>query len=216
LENLHLFPILLLAVSTNLDNFGVGFVYGVRHICVPFKANVFIAFVNASGTLVTMLIGERLYNFMQPGTATFIGSGLFVIAGCWLIIADVGRRLKKKLKMGVSANNRGLSQTAQTVEIITMGKPVTFGLYCVSNITAREGILLSLALTFSNLVTGVGAALIGLDIVVTVTLVFIFGVIALSLGAKAGGYTGGQWLGGLTDPAAGFLLILIGIYESVL
>lgn len=204
-------------MSTNLDNFGVGFAYGLRRICISFKINILIAFVNASGTLISMLIGERLYTFLQPGTATYIGSALFIVAGCWITIKDIVKRLREKAwAMELPMDLTGYTNQAHSMkEIVTISKPAIIDLYCAGNITLKEGIFLALALTFSNLVTGVGAALIGLDIVVTTLLVFLFGILALSIGMKIGSYTGRLWLGGFVDQIAGLLLIVIGIYEAV-
>lgn len=218
MDNLHIFSILLFSVSTNLDNYGVGVAYGIRNVCVPFKTNAFIAFVNAMGTLFSMLIGERLYNFIQPETADSIGSLLFVSAGCWLIVTDiVGKMKNQKPKMEIPIDSPDLTVVASSaVKIMTMSKPVLYCRYCDANITIKEGILMAFALTFSNLVTGVGAALIGLNTAISVCLVFILGMLALALGVKTGGCAGGRWLEGRIDIIAGLLLILIGIYEYAL
>jgi putative sporulation protein YtaF len=215
--NLHLFSILLLSLSTNLDNFGVGFAYGIRRICIPLRTNILIAFVNAAGTLMSMAIGERLYSFMQPEIATYVGSALFLIAGCWLTIIDILKRFKKKaLTMEFPVDeSEVVDKTSLAKKIVTIKKPAIIGLYCEGQVTPKEGILLAVALTFSNLVTGVGAALIGLNIVITTLLVFLFGIFAILIGMRIGGYTGRRWLAGLADPIAGLLLIVIGIYEMV-
>lgn|GEM_PF-4660765 len=211
MDFLHLFSILLLSVSSNLDNYGVGFAYGLRNVCIQFKTNTFIAFVNAMGTLISMLIGERIYNFFRPETAGIMGSLLFVLAGCWLIMKDISKRLQ-----GNRPNPDGpyVSVAPSSVaRMALMGKTGIYCRYCETDVSFREGILLALALTFSNLVTGVGAALVGLDIVISVCMVFISGILALALGVKTGGCAGGRWVEGHIDLIAGILLIIIGIYE---
>jgi putative sporulation protein YtaF len=212
---LHLLSILLLSVSTNLDNFGVGFAYGIRHVCVSFRINLLIAFVNATGTLISMLVGERLYYLMRPEIANYIGSSLLIIAGSWFVIRDIAKRARNRsVSIELPANGDPLySQAKSLTRIVTFSKPSIIGMYCSGHINPREGMLLAVALTFSNLVTGVGAALIGLDIIITATLVFVFGVMALSAGLNLGGYAGRRWLQGIADPLGGLLLIIIGLYE---
>jgi putative Mn2+ efflux pump MntP len=213
LEYLHLVSILLFSVSTNLDNYGVGLAYGIRNICVPFRTNAFIAFVNAMGTLLSMLVGEQLYVFVKPDTATALGSLLFVSAGAWLIAKNIYVRLKKQEPRFLSLP---AAPAAPSDGRLTLSKSVIYCRYCESHIPVREGILLALALTLSNLTTGVGAALVGLNIALSVFLVFIFGISALSLGVKTGACASGLRLEKSIDIIAGLLLVLIGIYEYAL
>ena len=46
----HLLTILLLALSCNLDNVGVGIAYGARGIGIPLASNLLIALITAAGT----------------------------------------------------------------------------------------------------------------------------------------------------------------------
>ena len=130
---------------------------------------------------------------------------------------DMLNRFKEKaLKMEFpDAGNGVMGKTDLVKKIMRIKKPKIIGMYCAEQITPKEGFLLALALTFSNLVTGVGAALIGLNIGLTTLLVFLFGVFAILIGTRIGGYTGRRWLAGLADPVSGLLLIIIGIYEMV-
>jgi putative sporulation protein YtaF len=217
MENLHLLSIILLSVSTNLDNFGVGFAYGIRRVCVPLKTNIFIALVNATGTLVSMAIGERLYFFMQPETATGIGAFLFLMAGGWLLARDLYGRLRKRPPAyAADTDVCGIrNETVSVKSIISISRYSAINQCCAGIVSAREGVVLALALTFSNLVTGVGAALIGLNIIITTLLVFLAGIIALFAGTRLGSYSGRRWISGMPDPVSGLLLIVIAIYELV-
>src|SRR5271169_3576576 len=94
---LHLFSILMLAVSSNLDNFGVGIAYGIRKVCIPLSSNLLIAVINTGGTFISMILGEKLYQFMQPAIANFIGSSIFIIAGCLIIIKDIVKKSRKNI-----------------------------------------------------------------------------------------------------------------------
>ncbi len=49
---------LLIALSCNLDNVGVGISYGARGIKIPFVTNLFIALITGTGTLLAMVLGK--------------------------------------------------------------------------------------------------------------------------------------------------------------
>jgi len=217
MEKLHLLPIFLLAVSTSLDNFGVGISYGMRCICIPVAYNIMIAAINSAGTIISMSIGERIYRFIQPETAGYTGSAIFIAAGGWLIIRAIYNKLR-----GVSPapgpeedRERMAGRPFLSKTLMVINRPDVIGLHCAGHIGFKESWLLALALTFSNLVTGVGAGLVGLDITLTTMAVFLAGISAVLIGTRIGGYTGRRWFGGLSDPVAGLLLIMIGIYEMV-
>lgn len=203
MNNLHLFSMLLFSISICLDNFGVGVAYGIRGLCIPLSSNLLIAVINSGGTFISMLIGERLYHFMQPTAAKYIGSSVFLIAGCIVVINYIA----KKHGMKVS------SMVLLPEKIALPDKKSIINIYCKGRVGLKEGSLLAIALTFSNLVTGAGASLIGLSLVPTTFFVFMFSVFAISVGMRIGNYSGGRWLGGLSDPVSGLLLIIIGIYE---
>jgi len=204
MSNLHVFSMLMFSVSICLDNFGVGVAYGIRGLCIPLSSNLLIAALNSGGTFISMLIGERLYHFMQPATAKYIGPSVFLIAGGIIIINDIAQRHGMKV-----------SSMVRLPEKIISDKRTIIGIYCKGSVGLKEGALLAIALTFSNLVTGAGASLIGLSLVLTTFFVFMFSIFAVSAGLRIGNYSGGRWLGGLSDPVSGLLLIIIGIYETV-
>ncbi|MCE5194283.1 MAG: hypothetical protein LLF28_02330 [Nitrospiraceae bacterium] len=218
MENVHLFSILLLSLSTSLDNFGVGIAYGMRAICIPLAANLFIAVLNSGGTFVSMLIGERIYHFMQPSIAAYVGSGIFFIAGSWLIIKYILKKLNNaELDADMIFEKAAIpSKCSLGRKIVKLDKKSVIHLYCKGNTSIKEGFILALALTFSNLVTGIGAGLIGLNLTITTLGVFLFSILAISFGMRIGGYAGRRWFNGISDPLSGVLLVLIGICEIVI
>jgi len=205
MSNLHIFSMLLFSISICLDNFGVGVAYGIRGLCIPVSSNLLIAALNSGGTFISMLIGERLYHFMQPATAKYMGPSVFLIAGCIVIVNDIAKKHGMKV----------FSTVLLPEKIALPDKKSIINIYCKGRVGLKEGALLAIALTFSNLVTGAGASLIGLSLAVTTIFVFVLSVFAISVGMRIGNYSGGRWLGDMSDPLSGVLLIIIGIYEMV-
>ncbi len=68
MTNLHIISIFLLALSSNLDNVGVGTSYGTRRINIPFGSNLLIAFITTSGTYLSMTLGNVISNFINPNS----------------------------------------------------------------------------------------------------------------------------------------------------
>jgi putative sporulation protein YtaF len=84
-----------------------------------------------------------------------------------------------------------------------------------NHIDLREGATLGLALTLNNIANGVGAGMIGLNIMLLTLLVFIVSIVTIWVGIKIGAYYGHRIFGRLTGFAAGILLVVIGVYEII-
>lgn len=207
MARLHLFSILMLAVSSNLDNFGVGVAYGIRRVCISVSSNLLIAVINTTGTFVSMVAGERLYHYMQSDTANYAGSAIFIIAGCLVVINDIVKKERKSVYIS------GESFVSKMIPV--PDKPWIINMYCKGRISLKEGFVLAAALTFSNLATGIGAGLIGLNLSLTILFVFSFSIAAIIIGMKAGQYSASRWLGASSNLVSGLLLIVIGVYEMV-
>jgi putative Mn2+ efflux pump MntP len=82
-------------------------------------------------------------------------------------------------------------------------------------IDLREGAVLGLALTLNNIANGIGAGMIGLNIVWLTLCVFIISIVTIWLGIKVGDHYGRRIFGKVTGFAAGALLVFIGIYEII-
>ncbi len=84
---------------------------------------------------------------------------------------------------------------------------------CATNIKARETVLLGTALTMNNFVNGVAAGMLGLSISLVTAFVGLFSIIAIWLGRSTGRSHAYRWIGNLTGPVSGLLLMSIGVYE---
>ncbi|RUT07318.1 hypothetical protein DSM106972_025790 [Dulcicalothrix desertica PCC 7102] len=57
---MHLISALLLAIASNIDNFAVGIAYGVKKLKIGILTNLFIAFVSAIGTYLSVAVGKDI------------------------------------------------------------------------------------------------------------------------------------------------------------
>jgi putative sporulation protein YtaF len=216
MQDLHLLSIILLAISSSLDNFGVGLSYGLRRICFPFYLNLFIAFVNSCGTFFSMLIGKELSDFLQPAAAGYIGAFLLIGIGLWIIVMEL--RNKESIKSIAPVSTEKLSDRRKTLlsRVYTfIDDPFAAGILCAGRVTMREGALLASALTLSNISTGLAAGIIGFSLLLTTVAAFISNVLGISAGQRIGHYSSARMIKGASGTASGVLLVFIGLYETL-
>jgi putative sporulation protein YtaF len=216
MKELHLLSIMLLTVSSSLDNFGVGVSYGLRNICIPLSLNLFIAFVNSSGTFFSILFGKGLSDFLQSHTSGDIGAFILICVGSWIIVMEFrSRRTERPVSPASTEKTFDRKKTLFSKIYSYIDDPFAAGIMCSGRVTMKEGAILASALTLSNISTGIAAGMMGFSLTLTTAAAFTFNVLALSAGQKIGHYTGAhmiKWLSGIT---AGLLLIFIGIYETM-
>ena len=104
MTHLSILAIALLAISSNLDNVGVGTSYGARRINIAFNANLLIAFVTTTGTFLSMVTGNEIRNFVDPNIANALGALMIGGTGVWIFLREISR------------HDKGQSNEAQQVQ----------------------------------------------------------------------------------------------------
>jgi putative sporulation protein YtaF len=209
-----LLPVLLLALSSNGDNIGVGVAYGVRRINVPLGSNVIIALITGAGTLISMLLGQTIANTMQPKIASILGGTIIAGIGIWVLAQSTrsaGRRENTGLALVSSPDVAHLGVFKKL--ICVLDNPVSADRDFSRRIDIKEGCLLAVSLSLNNVVNGIAAGIVGLAPTLTTVLVMIFSVFTLWGGVAAGSQYGKRWLGNFANVFSGLLLLLIGAYE---
>jgi len=211
----NLLVIIILALSSNLDNIGVASSYGIRKISIPFSSNLLIAFITGTGTLASMLAGRSVYKFLDPQTAGTAGAAIIIAVGVWVLFKEMVMRKPK-----VAPLNHDSRQSISHLPVhrkinAILDNPFMADMDFSGHISLKEGMLLGIALTFNNLANGIGAGMMGLSVTLTTALVVVFSILTIWVGLEFGNHYGVRWLGKSAGPAAGLLLILVGIYEML-
>ena len=210
---LHLATILLLSLSSNLDNIGVGVSYGVRKINIPFTSNLLIAIVTSCGTLLSVLLGQSIYLFISPETAALLGGGIIIAAGIWVIFQEkVMHRGQEPQEETRLVAETGLPRFGFRQLVSILDNPIIADWDFSGHIDLREAIALSLGLTINNIPNGVGAGMLGLSPILLTISVFWFSIMTVWIGIS-GGQFGFHRLGKLTGVVSGLILIFVGVYE---
>jgi putative sporulation protein YtaF len=216
MNDLHIVSIILLNISSSFDNYGVGVSYGLRKLCIPLSLNLFIAFLNSSGTLFSMLFSKELSTFLKPATAGSIGSFLLIGIGFSIIFMDLRKKETERSPSPASPDNTSVRKKTLFSGIYSfIDDPFAAGIFCSGRVKIKEGVILSTALTLSNISTGFAAGMLGFSLTLTTAAAFIFNVLALYTGEKTGHYSSARIIKGLSGIISGLLLIFIGLYETL-
>ncbi len=213
MQTLHLATILLLSLSSNLDNIGVGVSYGVRKVNIPFTSNLLIAIITSSGTFLSILLGQSIYLFISPEIAGLLWGSIIIAAGIWVIFQEkVMRRGKGPEEEKQIVAETGLSRFGFRHVVSILNNPIIADWDLSGHIDLKEATALALGLTLNNIPNGVGAGMLGLSPILTTISVFFFSIITIWIGIS-GGLVGSHRLGKLTGVISGLILIFVGVYE---
>jgi putative sporulation protein YtaF len=213
----HFLTILLLAISCNLDNVGVGISYGARGIGIPLASNLLIALITAGGTGLCIVFGQRIFQVLPAEVGVLLGAVLLIGMGVWIIRQDIGGRSPQgQADPSSSAGNR-LPQTSLWRRMfLILENPSLADRDSSGHIDLKESLLLSLALMLNNLPNGVGAGLLGLSTLHTTMVVGVLSILTFWVGIGLGRSLGVRWLGRRAGAISGLLLIVIGLAEIIL
>lgn len=83
---MRILTILILALSSNLDNLGVGLAYGTRKIRLPLSSNLLIALITSCGTLISIALGKEVATIANNlRIASDVGAAIMVVIGIYFL-----------------------------------------------------------------------------------------------------------------------------------
>jgi putative sporulation protein YtaF len=213
----QLLTILLLAISCNLDNVGVGIAYGSRGIGIPLASNLLIALITAAGTGLCIVFGQQIFQVLPGEVGVLLGAVLLIGMGVWVIRQEVGGRSCQGQKVQPPAPANGLDQKSWLRRLLLiLQHPVLADQDSSGYIDLKESLLLSMALMLNNIPNGVGAGLLGLSTLLTTLMVGALSILTFWVGIGLGRSLGVRWLGRHAGTVSGLLLIVIGLAEIFL
>ncbi len=213
MANLRIISIFLLALSSNLDNVGVGTSYGIRKINIPFNSNLLIAFITTCGTFLSMVAGQQLGNLMNQNVASALGALMIGGTGVWVFVQEISRHDVGEEDEARNIQTKFSDQSPLRKMLTILDHPFLADKDFSGHIDMREGFFLALALTLNNLSNGIGAGLLGLDVALMVVLTAILSILTIWFGIEFGEYSGVHWFGKYSGRVSGLILICLGLYE---
>lgn len=194
---------ILFSLSANLDNFVVGFAYGVKKIEISFYINLLIAILTSVGTTISLVLGNLLYYILPKFIVDLLGSLIIILIGLYFLIQSLIKHKKKKTAKEVALKDvKAMLVYAEKTDIDKSG-----------DIDIKEGLLIGLGLSINNFGVGIAFSLTGVNIFITSFFSFIFSLFTLSIGVKLGKKLLGKNIGDLSPYISSILLIILGIIE---
>ncbi|SEC44568.1 sporulation membrane protein YtaF [Paenibacillus sp. GP183] len=203
--------ILALALSSSIDNFGVGISYGIRGIRVGLLSNLIISLIAFIFSETGILFGQYLTKIMPGVLSTLIGAIFLLVIGFRIILLTLP---KKRVPIPDDFNKPKSQSHSNITEYLTT--PEKADIDNSGHIGSFEAIALGIAVSMNALTNGLGAGLIGLSPFAISTSAAIFSFLAIWWGVALGRKVstvriGSLSMGQFSTVLSGVILLLIAI-----
>jgi putative Mn2+ efflux pump MntP len=234
---MSVFSVVLLAIAVAIDGFWGGFAYGLRKIKIDLSSLVIISFWSVILTLITMLLGKTLMNYISLNTAKWIGAFLLIGIGIYAIKEGVEHRNKVKDEinsledgsLGLDENSTNLEINSKAIlagreekEELTSRNPMVILFKVLGNplladfdksgtISMWEGTILGLAVAMDASIAAFAVGIAGYNPFLTPLLFGLTHFVLIGLGNLIGRYRYIKNIGEKIVFIPGGILILIGL-----
>lgn len=145
--------ILGFALSSSIDNLGVGISYGIRKMRITVSSNLLISIICFLFSMAGIFFGLWLSKILPGILPVVVGAFLLFVIGLRVILLAVPRKNEEKNEK--AAETKSISGILQNPEAADLDKSGVIGI--------GESILLGIALSANALTNGLGAGLLGLS-----------------------------------------------------
>lgn len=216
----------IVALAVSLDGFGVGVMYGLRRISIPFVSIVIISCCSGLIIYGSMIMGEYLSRFLSPSAASIIGAVILILIGVCAVFQVVMFKNENSDSPGNSMDDFFKVSPEDSSEDLIKGHhqdlPIILQILRTppeadrdrsGNISPSEATVLGIALSLDAFGAGVGAAFIGLTPLLTSTVTAGASGAFIALGLRTGYmFSETPWFRKLTI-LPGCILVLLGIIK---
>lgn len=199
---MHVFSILLFAISSNLDNFVLGISYGIQNKLITCVPNLIVALTTFTGTVISILLGATLLNVIPVHAASILGSVILMCIGFRWLLAYYQKRRSRSCRIQWPEDYHRTLFRNHTASM--------------KKLNSHEAFSLGIALTFNNIGLGIGAGISGLPMTMTSISSFLFSLLFLYLGNQIGKSWLSKLIGDASELIAGTLIIALACYELLI
>jgi putative sporulation protein YtaF len=231
---LPVISLLILAFAVSLDGFGVGVMYGLRQIRIPFLSIGIISLWSGIIIFSSMQIGVWMSGILSPVLAKKLGAVILIGIGIWALVqmmrqkhqdiepADTSEKATKFLEADLPDDTLQKTKRVIYIELKRFGLVIqilrTPSIADVDKsgiISASEATMLGLALSLDAFGAGIGAALIGFKPLITASVIALASGTFIALGLRIGlRFAQRMWMRKLSV-LPGCVLILMGIIKLI-
>lgn len=208
-----LFHILMVALSSSIDSFGIGISYGVRKIKLPIYTLIIISLISFLFSSSSIMFGNLLLKILPVKAAKLTGILILIFMGIWIIIQANKEKENKKEKMTVCSFL--IKSLGITIQIIRT--PESCDINKSNKIEAFEAFYLGVALSIDSIGAGIGSSVLGVQTILLPLNIVIFQLLFLLIGTFTGKHMNhkntknNKWV-----ILSGSLLIIVAIIRLIL
>lgn len=203
MEMIELLSLFFLGIAVSIDSFMVAFSYGLKKMTLSKPMIVLIGLCSGVAFGLAMVVGQLLALLMNEVLISLIGASLLIGLGIYSLITFDRDKLMAEREYNIELKRLG-------IVISILKKPVLADLDQSGDITGLEVVWLALALSIDASAAGLGASLVGIDLV-AILLIVVMTLVFLWFGLYIGGRFAKRSLRGWVRYLPGLLLILIGL-----
>ncbi|MCI8418138.1 MAG: hypothetical protein HFI33_11720 [Lachnospiraceae bacterium] len=218
---MHIVSSLLFGFSSSIDALLVGLSCGIRQQRFRPGQQLFISLITLAGTLLSLLLGEKISLLIPEAAAQLAGSAILIFLGLYYLWK--GSLAWKETVLPISGISScdcnvksppaPLLQEHALPKSDSLPKESPLSKDASTPLTCKEAALLGAALSVNNIGMGVGASITGLKLLPTCGFTLGFSLLFLYLGNRLGHTRRLNASGPLADGLSGLLLLSLGIYE---
>ena len=211
------FTLALFAVALNLDSFAVGVSYGIRNIKLPVTSLLIISLMSMTAITFSMLLGKTVAGYFSSTFAHRLGGLILLSIGLWVLI----QALQENRKINSSDQyDDGQPPTLIKIHIKFLGlviqilrEPSRADLDHSGIISAREAVILGIALAMDAFGAGFAVAMMGFSLIFTALMVGIGHFILTYSGLLVGMGINSKGTCQKLNTLPGFILIALGLFK---
>ena len=145
--------IIAFAISSSIDNFGIGITYGVRNIQIRLGANTLMAVICFLMSMGGITFGIWFSTILPGMFPVIFGAFLLVVIGIRVIL--LAKPANRESKSNQTLESKGMTGILKNPELADVNASGHIGLW--------EAVFLGVALSANSLTNGLGAGLLGLS-----------------------------------------------------
>jgi putative sporulation protein YtaF len=201
---MHWLSIIVIGLTANLDNLGIGVSFGAKRTKISFLSNLIIAALSMVAAFLSISFGNIISSYVPPKIANWTGSILIILIGAWSIKSSI------KSQIGLYHEEPLTEEEGISALLRNPSKADIDGNNVIS---WRESFTLGFALALNCIASGLGVGVSGLSPVASTLSIGLFSLITVEIGMRVGNQIAMTWFGKYTNVIGGTLIVGIGIYE---
>lgn len=174
---------LLLVIAISIDAFAVSITYGIRKIKIPLISAIIISLTGTGFLLISLFLAKVFSSFLQEGTCTALSVILLMIIGLTDLFQSTIKTYLRK--------HKGQANVSFSAFNISFGIEIFLDETKADRdnsktLSAKEAVMLAVALSIDSLATGFSAGLSVTNIPLQIIFCFIAGIVFCLTGGLIG------------------------------